>query len=54
MDRQVIFSDIDLIGAVPPHSHGEQWGVVHSARFLTYFRAVDVFAEPDRYRPKRL
>ena len=27
-------------------------GVVHSASFATHFRAIDVFAEPDRYTPK--
>ena len=25
---QVVFFDIDPIGEIPPHSHGEQWGVV--------------------------
>jgi quercetin dioxygenase-like cupin family protein len=79
--RQVAFLDIDAIGDVPPHSHGEQWGMViegemeltigqetrrygrgdtyhipagvtHSARFLSHFRAIDVFADADRYKPK--
>lgn len=27
-------------------------GVVHQAEFHTYFRALDFFAEPDRYKPK--
>ena len=27
-DRQVVFFDIEPIGVVPPHSHGEQWGIV--------------------------
>jgi len=26
--RQVVFFDIEAIGAVLPHKHGEQWGVV--------------------------
>jgi len=26
--RQVVFFDIEPIGAIPPHSHGAQWGVV--------------------------
>ena len=81
-DHQVVFFDIDPIGAIPPHRHGEQWGVVvqgemeltmggetrrygpgesyhvpagveHSARFLSHFRAIDVFADRDRYRAKR-
>ncbi len=80
-DRQIVFFDIDPIGGIPPHSHGEQWGivvegemeltiggetkrygpgdsyhvpagVVHSAKFLTHFRAIDVFADVDRYKPK--
>ena len=80
-DHQIVFLDIEPIGAVPPHSHGEQWGivvegemdltiggetkryragdsyhipagVVHGATFLTHFRAIDVFADRDRYKPK--
>lgn len=27
-DHQVVFFDIDPIGEVPPHAHGEQWGIV--------------------------
>lgn len=81
-DHQVIFMDIEPIGDVAPHSHGEQWGivvegkmeltiggetrlyqpgdsyhipegVVHSARFLTHFRVIDVFADRNRYQPKK-
>ena len=77
-DHQVVFFDIDAIGEVSPHSHGEQWGVVlegemeltvggetrrhgpgasyhipagavHSARFLSRVRAIDVFADRQRY-----
>jgi quercetin dioxygenase-like cupin family protein len=80
-DQQVVFFDIDPIGEIPPHSHGEQWGivvegemeltiggetrrhgpgdsyhipagVVHGAKFLSHFRAIDVFADADRYRAK--
>ena len=80
-DHQVVFFDIDPTGEVPPHSHGEQWGVaiagemeltidgqvrrygpgdtfhipagaVHSARFLSHFRSIDVFADADRYKPR--
>jgi quercetin dioxygenase-like cupin family protein len=79
-DHQVVFLDIEPIGAIPPHSHGEQWGIVvegemeltiggetrrygpgdsyhvpagveHSARFLSHFRAIDVFADRRRYKP---
>ncbi|MCK4835572.1 MAG: cupin domain-containing protein [Candidatus Aminicenantes bacterium] len=81
-DNQVIFMDIEPIGDVAPHSHGEQWGIVvegemeltigdetkiykpgdsyhilagveHSAKFLTHFRVIDVFADKNRYRPKK-
>jgi len=77
-DHQIVFFDIDPIGEVPPHSHGEQWGTVvegkmeltiggdtrvcgpgdeyyipagveHGATFLSHFRAIDVFADPQRY-----
>jgi len=27
-DRQVVFFDIQPVGVVPEHCHGEQWGVV--------------------------
>ncbi|MCH7926339.1 MAG: cupin domain-containing protein [Planctomycetes bacterium] len=80
-DHQVVFFDIDPVGEIPPHSHGEQWGVVvegemeltisgetqvyrkgdtyhipaeavHGAVFRTHFRAIDVFADRDRYRAR--
>jgi quercetin dioxygenase-like cupin family protein len=27
-EHQVVFFDIDPIGKIPPHRHGEQWGIV--------------------------
>ena len=80
-DHQVVFFDIDPIGEVPLHTHGEQWGIVvegrmeltiggetkqygpgdsyhipagveHGAKFLSHFRAIDVFADSDRYKAK--
>ena len=80
-DHQVVFFDIDPIGVVPSHTHGEQWGIVvegemeltigdetrrygpgdsyhipagvpHGAKFLSHFRAIDVFADADRYGPR--
>jgi quercetin dioxygenase-like cupin family protein len=80
-NHQIVFMDIDPVGEVPAHSHGEQWGivvagemeltigdqtrrygpgdsyhipagVVHGAKFLSHFQAIDVFADPERYRPK--
>ena len=82
IDKQVVFFDIEAVGAIPEHSHGEQWGIVvegevelvvngvknvyrkgdtyhipagalHSARFRTRFKAIDVFADVNRYNPKQ-
>ena len=79
--HQVVFFDIDPIGEIPPHSHGEQWGIVvegemeltiggetkrygpgdsyhipagveHGAKFLSHFRAIDFFADVDRYKAR--
>ena len=79
--HQVVFFEIQPIGEVPLHSHGEQWGIVvegemeltigdrtqlyrpgdsyhipagveHGAVFLSHFRAIDVFADSDRYGVK--
>ena len=79
--RQVVFFDIEPIGAIPEHSHAAQFGVVldgemtltiagvarryargdtyfipagvpHGAVFHTRFRAIDVFDEPARYKPR--
>lgn len=36
----------------PGDSYHIPAGVVHSAKFLTRVRAIDVFADVDRYRPK--
>ena len=81
-DHQIVFFDIDPIGEIPLHSHGEQWGIVvegemeltiggqtkrykagdsyhippgatHGAKFLSRVRAIDVFADKDRYRSKK-
>jgi quercetin dioxygenase-like cupin family protein len=80
--HQIAFFEIQPIGEVPEHAHGEQWGIVvegemqltiggetkrygpgdsyhipagvlHGARFLSFFRAIDVFADADRYKTKR-
>jgi len=80
-DHQIVFFEIEPIGEIPPHSHGEQWGivvegemeltiggeakrykpgdsyhipagVVHGAKFMTHFRAIDVFADAERYKVK--
>ncbi len=81
-DHQIIFMDIDPIGEVAPHRHGEQWGIVvegemqltiggvtktyragdsyhipanveHAATFTSRVRVIDVFADANRYRPKK-
>jgi quercetin dioxygenase-like cupin family protein len=80
-NHQIVFFDIDPIGEIPPHSHGEQWGIVvegemeltiggttkrygpgdsyhippgveHGAVFLSHFRAIDFFADTQRYKAK--
>lgn len=80
-DKQVVFFEIEPIGAIPPHSHQAQWGIVvegeieltiggetrtcrkgdsyfipsgveHSVVVKSRTRAIDVFDEPDRYRPR--
>jgi quercetin dioxygenase-like cupin family protein len=79
---QMVFFEMDPIAQVPPHSHGDQWGVViegevdltvdgdtrrykagdtytipagavHSASFPVKSKLMDLFADPDRYRPKK-
>ncbi len=81
LKNQIVFMDIEPIGEVAEHTHGEQWGVVvdgemdltiggetrlyrkgdsyhipagvpHGAVFRTRFKAIDFFADKDRYRPK--
>jgi quercetin dioxygenase-like cupin family protein len=27
-DKQIVFFEIEPVGAIPPHTHGAQWGVV--------------------------
>jgi quercetin dioxygenase-like cupin family protein len=78
---QVVFFTLPAGASVPPHSHGEQWGivvegevdltidgvertygrgdayyigdgVVHSAVVKNGCLAIDVFADPQRYRAK--
>ena len=36
----------------PGESYHVPGGVEHSARFLSHVRVIDVFGEPQRYRPK--
>jgi quercetin dioxygenase-like cupin family protein len=53
-NHQVIFMDIDPIGQVAPHRHGEQWGIVVEGEMeLTIggktqrYRAGDSYHIPD-------
>jgi quercetin dioxygenase-like cupin family protein len=81
LNHQMVFFDIQPIGRIPEHSHGEQWGVVidgemeltiggemrvcrkgdayhipagapHSARIRTRLKALDFFADRNRYKAK--
>ncbi len=49
-DHQVVFFDIDPIGEIPPHSHGEQWGiVVEGAMELTIGGVTRTYSAGDSY-----
>lgn len=54
----VLEGEMELVvdGAKKTFRKGETYfipaGAVHSATFCTHFRALDLFAEPNRYRPK--
>jgi quercetin dioxygenase-like cupin family protein len=49
-DHQVVFMDIDPIGEVSPHSHGEQWGVVIEGRMeLTIDDETRTYGPGDTY-----
>ena len=45
-DQQVVFFDIDPIGGIPPHSHGDQWGIVVEGQM-----ELTIGGETKRYRP---
>ncbi len=44
-NHQVIFMDIDPIGEVAPHRHGEQWGIVVEGEM-----ELTIGGETQRYR----
>ena len=81
-DHQIVFFEMEAIGAVPDHKHGDQFGVVfegemeltiggvtktykkgdtyfvpggviHGAVFKKKTWVMDVFADKDRYLPKK-
>ena len=50
-DHQVVFFDIEPIGEVPAHTHGEQWGVVLSGEMeLTIGGETRKYGPGDSYR----
>lgn len=48
---------LTIAGETKRYSKGDTYyipeGVIHQAKFHTHFRALDFFAEPDRYKPKK-
>ena len=49
-DHQVIYFDIEPIGDVPPHSHGEQWGIVVDGEMeLTIGGVARLYRKGDGY-----
>ena len=47
--QQLVFFDLQPIAKVPPHSHGEQWGVVVSGKMeLTIVGQTRIY-EPGEY-----
>jgi quercetin dioxygenase-like cupin family protein len=49
-DRQVVFLEIDPIGEVTKHSHGEQWGIVVEGEMeLTIGEVTKTYRKGDYY-----
>lgn len=49
-DHQVVFFDIEPDCVVPPHSHGEQWGiVVEGEMHLTIGGETGIYRQGDSY-----
>lgn len=49
-DHQIVFFEIEPIGAVAPHSHGAQWGVVFEGEMdLTIGGESRTYRKGDRY-----
>jgi quercetin dioxygenase-like cupin family protein len=50
-DSQLVFFDIEPIGVIPPHSHGEQWGIVVEGEMeLTIGGEMRTYRAGDSYR----
>ena len=49
-DHQIVFMDIEPIGAVAEHSHGEQWGLVLDGEMdLTIGGVTKTYRKGDNY-----
>lgn len=49
-DHQIIFMDIEPVGAVAPHRHGEQWGIVVEGEMqLTIGETTRTYRAGDSY-----
>lgn len=49
-DHQIVFMDIEPIGDVAPHSHGEQWGIVVEGEMeLTIGSKTKIYRPGDHY-----
>jgi quercetin dioxygenase-like cupin family protein len=49
-DHQIVFLDIEPIGEIPEHSHGEQWGVIISGEMeLTIGKEKRIYRSGDWY-----
>ena len=49
-DKQVVFFDLEPIGAVPPHKHCNQWGIVLEGKMsLTIGENTNIYQKGDWY-----
>jgi len=49
-EKQVVFFDIEPIGAIPPHSHCAQWGIVVAGEMeLTIGGRTATYTQGDSY-----
>jgi mannose-6-phosphate isomerase-like protein (cupin superfamily) len=49
-ERQIVFFDIEPVGAIPPHSHCDQWGIVLSGEMeLTIGEKTQTYRKGDWY-----
>jgi quercetin dioxygenase-like cupin family protein len=49
-DKQVVFFELEPVGAIPPHSHGAQWGIVVEGEIeLTIGSETRTYGRGDSY-----